>query len=69
MSNTELVAEIARVLVNTEIGEQSPELEACIHEDNTSRGGTCYKQAVKQYNAHMGYREVGPNALDNRKQS
>ena len=64
MSNKKLVDEIARLLIEGSVGGSSPELDACINEDKTSRGDTCYAQAVQRFNAHFGYREVGPNALD-----
>lgn len=64
MSNKKLVDEIARLLIEGSVGGSSPELDACIHEDDTSRGSTCYKAAVKKFNAAKGYREVAPNTLD-----
>ena len=69
MSNKKLVEEMAKLLIEGSIGGTSPKLDACINEDNTSRGGTCYRQAVKKFNAYHGYREVGPNTLDCREAS
>lgn len=64
MSNKKLVETMAKLLIEGSIGGSSPELDACIHEDKTSRGDTCYKQAVVRFNTHFGYREVAPNTLD-----